>query len=825
MRILKFLVSSLMTIGLVWALNNSLNIKGAPIPAFGKLFSPFEGFWQNGEPLDSKPQDIVFPQLKNNVKVGYDERMVPHIWADNVSDAYYVQGYLHGLNRLWEMDFITRAASGRLSELLGNRILRGTMTTIDFDKLNRRRGIVTGAEKTVKEWQKDTETWALIQSYCSGVNQYIQQLKYKNLPIEYKILGIQPEEWTPLRMALMAKYMAMDLALREDDLAMSNAKMLFGADFDQLFPNYFKEQDPIVPPGTPWAKGVSASDTSKINTTLSSMLSFQSFEEAKPDENNGSNNWAVAGSKTRNKKPILCGDPHLGLRLPSIWYEIEISTPDMNVYGVSIPGLPAVIIGFNDHIAWTQTNVGHDVADWFSIKWKDKNHAEYELDGNFKKADTRIEEIKVKGDKSVLDTVKYTVWGPVVYENDTLPLSNMAFHWLANEVPESSIKTFVKLNRAKNYDEYADAIEAFNVPAQNYAFACKDGDIALKVMGMFPIKDVNQGRFLQDGSKSSSNWKGYVPKNQVPQYRNPARGFISSANQHSTDPSYPYFYHSENFEAYRGRIVNKFLAQSNDFTVEDMMKLQNNNYSLMAEEALPNMIKHLDTTALSPQEKGFLAELRNWNYYYDADKVAPIYFEEWFNAFYDATWDEVSSQKDAQNIAKPRSWRTVFLLRDEPQSKFFDNLSTTDKKESAKDILTESFKKMSNRVAVITSEIANKYPQNSVVTWAHYKDTEVPHVSMIPGLGRYHIANGGYGKSLNAIKKDHGPSWRMIVELGDKPRAFVVYPGGQSGNPGSRYFDTNLDKWVNGQYFEAVFLRKGEESDPRIKYIQEFKKG
>ncbi len=823
MKIFKFLLSLLATGGLVWVLNTSLNIKGVPAPAVGKLLSPFEGFWQNGEALSSKPQDIIIPQLKSNVKVAYDDRLIPHIFADNISDAYYVQGYLHATNRLWQMDFITRAAGGRLSEVLGNRILRGTMTTIDFDKLNRRRGIVASAEKTVKEWEKDAETWALVQSYCAGINSYISELKYKNFPIEYKIFGIAPEQWTPLRMALLAKYMAMDLALGQDDLGMTNAKTLFGGDFDNLYPTYFKEQDPVVPKGTSWG---GSAETAKptMSDSLKSMISFNDFEEARPDPSNGSNNWAVAGSKTKNKKPILCGDPHLGLRLPSIWYEIEISTPEMNVYGVSLPGLPSVIIGFNDHIAWTQTNVGHDVADWYSIKWKDNNRTEYLLDGNYKKADIRIEEIKIKGAPSVMDTVKYSVWGPVVYENDTLPLSNMAFHWVANEVQESSIKTFVKLNKAKNYAEYADAIQDFNVPAQNFAFACKDGDIALKVQGMFPIKEKGQGRFLQDGSLSANNWKGYVPKGQNPQYRNPSRGFVSSANQHSTDPSYPFAYHSETFEPYRGRILNRFLAQSDTFTVEDMMKLQNNNYSLMAEEALPNMIKNLDTASLNPVEKGFLTTLQGWNYTYDADLVAPVYYEEWFNSFYEATWDEVSSQKNAKNISLPKIWRTVFLLRDEPNSKYFDVVSTADKKEVSKDVLTEAFKKMAAKIALLTTEMSTKYPETPTLTWTHYKDTEIPHISSIPGMGRAHISNGGYGKALNAVKKDHGPSWRMIVELGDTPRAFVVYPGGQSGNPGSKNYDDFLGKWTKGEYYEAIFMRKADEKNARVTVVQEFKK-
>ena len=830
MKIIKFLLSLAATLGLVWALNTSLNVKGLPLPALGSFLSPFDGFWKNGVPQSQKPESMTFRDLKEDVKVVYDDRMIPHIFAQNLADAYHVQGYLHATNRLWQMDFITRAAGGRLSEVLGNRVLRGTLTTVDVDKLNRRRGIAKSAEATVEEWKKDAETFALIQNYCAGVNTYIHQLDAKSYPVEYKIFGVTPEEWTPLRMALFAKYMAMDLALGEDDLRITNAKTLLGSDFDALFPEFFKEQDPIVPKGTPWKASSGLSDVMPKSSKNSgfedkSLLSFQSYEEAKPDENNGSNNWAVAGSKTKNKKPILCGDPHLGLRLPSIWYEIEISTPEMNVYGVSLPGLPAVLIGFNDYIAWTQTNVGHDVTDWYTIKWKDNAKSEYMLDGAAKKVDIRIEEIKVKGLPSVFDTVKYTYWGPVVYENDTLPQANMAFHWLANLVPESSIKTFVKLNKAKNYNEYSEAIQEYNVPAQNYAFACKDGDIALKVMGMFPIKAKGQGRFLQDGTSTANDWKGFIPKDQVPQYRNPNRGFISSANQHSTDPSYPYYYFSENFEPYRGRIINKMLAQSDTFTVEDMMKMQNNSYSLMAEEILPNMFKNIDSTTLNEAEKGLLTVLKGWNYYYDADKIEPVYFEEWFNSFYDATWDEISTHPKAVNIAKPARWRTVFLLRDEPKNKFFDVKATADKKETAKDIVTESFKKMAARIVALQAETSVKFPTSPILNWSKYKDTEVPHISMIPGMGRKHIMNGGNGKSINAIKKDHGPSWRMIVELGDTPKAYVVYPGGQSGNPGSPYYDNFLDKWTKGEYYEAVFLRKADEKNDRITSIQEFKKG
>ena len=835
MKFLKFFIALATTVAMTWGLNTSFNIKGLPVPALGKFLSPFEGFWKNGKAITAKPSNLTFPELKNSVKVAFDDRDVPHIFADNTADAYYVQGYLHASNRLWEMEMITRAAAGRLSEVLGDRPLNPknpNFTIVSVDKLRRHQGILASAEKIIGEWEKDPATKTLITAYCAGVNAYIRNLEYKDYPIEYKFFGVKPEEWTPLKSILVSKQMAMDLALGEEDAKMTNAKALLGSDFDAIFPTYFKEQDPVVPKGTVWSPKGSMSEAAPKadNTSLSTisgqngMLTFPNIDEVRPDPSNGSNNWAVAASKTKNKKPILCGDPHLGLKLPSIWYELQIVTPEMNVYGVSIPGLPAVIIGFNDKIAWTQTNVGHDVSDWYTIKWKDKSKAEYLLDGGYKKTVIRVEEIKVKNAPSVFDTVRYTSWGPVVFENDTLPMNDMAFHWLGNEVPLAMISTFEKLNKAKNYNEYAEAIRDFNVPAQNFAFACNDGDIALKVMGMHPIKAQGQGRFIQDGTSSANGWKGFIPKDQIPQYRNPSRGFVSSANQHSTDPSYPYFYHSENFEPYRGRLVNRFLSQSDSFTVEDMMKLQNNSFSLMVEEALPNMIKNLDSTALSAPELALLADLKGWNYTYDADKTAPVVFEEWYNAFYDGTWDEFSAQKNADNISKPRTWRTVFLLRDEPTSKFFDKVLTPTVKETAKEILTESFKKMALNLVKLQAENVIKFPSSPKLVWSNYKDTEVPHISNLPGFGRSHLNNGGQVRTINSVKKNHGPSWRMIVELGDTPRAFVVYPGGQSGNPGSKHYADFIEKWTKGEYYEAVYMKKADETSPRLTGVQEFNK-
>ena len=824
MRTISFLISLAATVGLVYFLNNPVSVKGKTLPALGQYFNPFSGFWQNGDPIVPINKNYAFTGLKGDVKVSYDERQVPHIVAEHLEDALFVQGFLHAQNRLWEMDFLSHVSAGRLSEMLGEKELRPHLTTLDIDKQSRRRGILQAAEKLVKYWQTDKDNFPLFESYCAGVNAYISQLKPVDYPIEYKTLGLTPEAWSPLKTALIAKYLTTDLALNDNDFAATNSLKVFGNDFDAMYPSDFKEQSPVVPNGTPWNFKAQASAPKPVNDydDATSLINIPHDDMMSSDPSNGSNNWVVSGSKTKSGHPILCGDPHLALRLPSVWYEQQITAQEINTYGVAVPGLPMITIGFNNHVAWTMTNVGHDVADWYAIKWADSTKTNYILDGKPVKADVHVETFNVKGRGVVLDTVRSTVWGNIVYPSDTTGRKDLAFHWIANELPELDLHYMRQLNGAKNYDDYKKALSFWNEPAQNFAFASTTGDIALIVNGAHPIKAKNQGRFVQDGSLSSNAWKGFIPRDQIPQYKNPARGFVSSANQKSTEASYPYYYNSEGFEPYRGRIINDTLSKMNNITVEDMKKLQNCNYSLMAKELLPLLLKNSDTTGFSAAEKTIYNSLVGWNYFFDGDKVAPIYFDEWQTAFQIQTWDEVYANKNADLLLKPYSLRTIDLLRDEPNSKFFDIVATPDKVENGKDIVNASFHTMVLEIAKRQTEITAKYPANPTLTWSHVKDTEIPHISNIPGWGREHIDVGGHAKSINAIKKNHGPSWRMIVEMDSVPHAYVVYPGGQSGNPGSKGFDAFVNTWTKGEYYEAVFLKNATDTNAKLITSQTF---
>ncbi|MEO6844248.1 MAG: penicillin acylase family protein, partial [Ginsengibacter sp.] len=325
MKLFVFAMYGLITVMLIVTFNSTLLLK-APL---GRLLSPQQGLWQNAEPVNEDySAHLSFPQVKGKVNVYFDERLVPHVFAENENDAYFVQGYLHAKFRLWQMEFQTRAAAGRLSEVVGAMAL-------DYDRNQRRLGMVYAAENSLKEIEKDPVTLAECDNYTAGVNAYIESLDQSSLPVEYKLLGYQPEKWTNLKSALFLKYMALELAGYERDFEMTNAKSLFSSsDFDKIYPIVMDSLDPIVPKGTvfdPPAIKV------KIPATADSLYYDErdstNFDEQKPDPDNGSNNWAVNGSKTKSGYPILCNDPHLGLNLPSIWYEMQVSTPEYNVYG------------------------------------------------------------------------------------------------------------------------------------------------------------------------------------------------------------------------------------------------------------------------------------------------------------------------------------------------------------------------------------------------------------------------------------------------------------------------------------------------------------
>lgn len=795
MKYTKLLLSFLLTIGIFFVLNTKLG----DIPPLGKFLNPQSGIWQN-ESDEAISGEVSIPGLKDNVTVHYDEQLIPHVFAQNESDLYKAQGYLTAKHRLWQLEFQTHAAAGRLSEIIGE-------SALNYDRTERRRGMGYGADQAIAYMeQHDTETLGFIQDYADGVNAYIDQLSPEDYPVEYKLLDYTPEKWTPKKTALLLMYMTKMLAGGDEDLEYTNALRLFGKEnFDLLFPDFFDVNDPIIPTETDWSF-IDVPQTPHPNADV--VLDSISETIEKPNPDNGSNNWAVSGEKSATGHPILANDPHLGLNLPAIWFVMQLSTPKHNAMGATIPGALGVISGFNQRIAWGETNATRDVIDWYKIEFN-KDQTQYKYDGQWKDLTIRVEDIKIKGKESFKDSVRYTHHGPVVYDQNFMSneeLVGYAKKWIGHEGGNNQ-KTFLELNKAKNYDDYVSALKYWNAPAQNFVFASTEGDIALWIQGKFPNKWEGQGKFLMDGSNPDNDWQGYIPQEFNAKVKNPERGFVSSANQHPVDDNYPFFVYNDGYETYRNRVINDFFKSKAKFSVQDFKDLHNNNYNLKAAELVPYMLEHMDTSSLTADEKAIYDEIKAWDFNNDIDEVGPSIWRQWYGKLYELVWDEFEVEDTA--LEKPFAYQTIYLLKNHGEHEFMDIVETDDK-ETAKDLFLLAFKKAAERLLEIKNEEGN-------YTWANYKGTYAGHLLRgLPAFSRFDIPIGGDRSIVNATSENHGPSWRMIVEMTSPPIAIGIYPGGQSGNPGSKYYDNFIDDWAEGKYHSLNFLQSSTSTDAII---------
>jgi len=809
MKIIPFLIFGIITAALVVILNSSMVL---PVP-LGKLLSPQNGLWQNAEAVDADySENLSFPQLKGEVNVYFDERLVPHVFAQQDTDAYFVQGYLHAKFRLWQMEFQTHAAAGRISEIIGSKGL-------DFDRDKRRLGMVFAAERALKEVEKDPVSLAECDNYTAGVNAYIESLTESTLPLEYKLLGYYPEKWTNLKTALFLKYMALDLAGFETDFESTNAKSIFSsADFDKIYPVVMDSLDPIVPKETDFPNhGMEVKIPATADSLYFNKKDSATVDGQKPDPDNGSNNWAVNGSKTKSGYPILCNDPHNGLNLPSLWYEMQIKTPHFNAYGASFPGAPAIIIGFNDSCAFGFTNAMRDVRDYYEIKFRDESRKEYWFDSSWEKTTFRIEHIKVKGEPDFLDTVAYTNIGPVMYDKSftgtrSTNNKNYAVRWKAHD-PSNELKMFTLLDKAKNYSDYLKAIKYLHTPGQNCIFACKNGDIAIWDQGEFPAKWFRQGDFIMPGTDSSYLWQGMIPQRENPHQYNPERNFVSSANQLPADTSYPY-YLGGSYPPYRGWEINKRLADMENITPMDMMKLQTDNYNVFGEMALPVLINNMQTGKLNDDEKNYFDILKNWDKRNNADSKGATLFVVTWDSLETTVWND-EFIKTGLKLPWPHESTLLDDINKYPNLKYFDNI-TTPEIETLQDDITTAFKK-----AVIRMKDAEK---NGKGEWAKFKDTKVLHLARLDALSRLHLPIGGGLNTINAAKEQHGPSWRMIVSLTPETEAYGIYPGGQSGNPGSRFYDNSITDWALGKYYKLWVMKESDLNDKRVMWRINFSK-
>ncbi|MGE7950105.1 penicillin acylase family protein [Lysinibacillus sp. NPDC093688] len=752
-------------------------------------FIGFTWFMNKSKPVIDG--ELSLSMLEEDVTVTRDDKGIPHIFAKTDADLYRAQGYVQAQDRLFQMDLARRQASGRLSEIIGE-------ATVDTDKFFRTFSLRDAAEKSLGTY--DAESRQVLEWFADGVNSFIAQAKKSNtLSYEFALLGYEPEEWSVVDSLTIGKYMAYDLGGNWNTLAFRHWAL---QNFDEekakeLFIKYPKNASSII-------------EANKENPVA---VAGHFNAALLPNEFNGSNNWVVSGQKTKNGTPILADDPHLGLSTPSIWYQMHLQSPEQNVSGVIFVGIPGIILGHNDNIAWGVTNVGPDVQDLYIEMPNPNNPTQFRYDGKWEQAEVRDEPIKVKDGETVDFQVVVTRHGPIMTDlafKDTKPTAQFSMQWTALQ-PTTELRAILGFNKAKSWNGFEKALEDFKAPAQNFVFASKDGTIAYKANGQIPIRKQGDGQLPVPGDSSDYGWEGFIPWNELPTVVNPDEGFIATANNEVIGEEYPY--HITDFWAqpYRFERIKEVLEANDSLTVEDMMDLQMDQHNLYAREFLPYLLPSIKAQDHDGKYKDVIKLLEKWDMVDAKDSGAPLVFHTLMEKLQEVLF-KGQMPEDMYELMYGKFNITDQLLRTAYEGK----KSIWIEEQGGVDATV--YKALELTVAQIEDQFGKNV---SKWKWGDFHQLTFDHTlgKASPILAAYFNAKkvpiGGSKVTVQAADNDlagnvtHGASWRFVVDVGDLSSAYHIVGPGQSGHVKSAWYQDQVMDWANGDYHKT-YVRKDD---------------
>jgi penicillin amidase len=825
-----------------------LGVRGAgPVPPLNALLSPSVGLWMNTVGDLPAEASARIPSLGDDVDIRYDHRSVPHIFARNELDAVRALGYVVARDRLFQLELQSRAGEGTLTELVGEAALPA-------DQETRRLGMPRAAELRTQGMDSTGMLYQVLKAYADGINAYREALPASQWPVEYKLLRKAPREWLPVHSMHLLNRMGYTLAHSPLELDYLQARALVGADAARaMWDASSPVQEPIQPaprrepvealtalpaPGAPdtaaarLVASLLAPRTGKSTGTThgGSLLAWQrdnvpadSSNEArfalKQERAFASNNWAVAPSRSASGLALLAGDPHLELTLPSIWFEVHLVVSGrMDVGGVTIPGLPGVTIGYTRAFAWSFTNTGADVMDfWREAVDNVDRPTSYELDGKRKPlVDTRIETYRdAAGRVLATDTVYYTHRGPMSRQGNEW----VSMRWTVLEAGNELLGFFNGL-QATTATAFLDSLAAYyTAPAQNMIVADTAGTIAIRSTGRHPIRAGKaRGLDLFDGRTRATDWMGFRAVSQYPQSVNPAQGYLASANQEPIDPAFDSLYLGvdEHYEVWRALQINRLLRADSAVTPDAMRRYHTDPGSVRAERFAAAFVASAtrrseagDTSASLRAARDMLAA---WDKRYTRDNTGARLFETAMARAQALVWDEFIPPGKTAAAVRPSETRLLQLLGDS-NSAWWDDRRTRDVVEDRDRLLARAL-----TAAYDTLVVQFGNPAETPWTWGRVAPARPRHLLRLDAFSAAPTPiDGGRGTlnpSVGSAFANFGASWRMVVEMDKTPRVMAVYPGGQSGNPASSRFLDRLPKWASGTLDTLLVPRTPDELPP-----------
>ena len=782
----------------------------SPLPRLGPFLDPANGVWAvAGSAVSPRQLRVALPGLARPAEVLVDDRGVPHIFAATEEDAYRVMGYVVARDRLFQIELQTRATAGTLSEILGSR-------TLGADRSSRALGLADAADRKFATLDSTSIGYRAMLAYADGVNAWIDQMEPRDLPLEYRLLGVRPGRWEPKYTVYLFGRMGQTLASLDPAIDRLRVQALVGAAAaEALVPTNSPIQEPIQPNGqsSPRFDFRPLPPPGPPDTAAARMLALREAVSAEPGPLEvgalGSNNWAVAPGRTRAGHALLAGDPHLQLTLPSIWYEIHINVPgQLDVAGVSLPGAPGVVIGFNRDLAWTFTNTGGDVTDLYAEEVDDPSApTRYRLDGAWRPLRQKIETYRGPGGEVLAtDTIRFDHRGPLRRVDGRW----FSTRWTVLE-PGAENDVFLHLARSETVHEWLSLMEEYNAPTQNGLVADRAGTVAIRSSGWYPIRPGDgRGDRIFDGASSASDWTGRLPVSQYPFGIDPAQGYLASANQQPVDPrTNPAYLGADWPSPFRAIRINTLLRADSQMTADGMRRMQTDPGSARADLFVPQFLASAEAVLAGGRGSDSLRQaaelLGEWDRQYQPDNERAILFELAMREVSRRLFDELIPPGDSGAVARPlpvASPIVLGLMRD-PASIWWDDRRTPER-ESRDDILAASLR------AAFDSAVVSYGPVgNGRWKWGDAWPTDIWHLLRMPSLSALNLPVRGGPETIAPAGRhgSHGPSWRMVVELGDEVQAMGTYPGGQSGNPASEHYQDRVMGWTRGELDTLLFPR------------------
>ncbi|HLE32808.1 MAG TPA: penicillin acylase family protein [Bacteroidota bacterium] len=751
---------------------------------------------------------LVLDGLKEQVSIHRDSFGMPHVFASNDHDAYMAAGLLHAQDRLWQMDLIRRAGEGRLAEILGEKAL-------PVDRLFRTLGLTDLSRQIASEL--NAESRLALESYAAGVNAYIADHR-SSLPVEFDMLGIEPDPWLPEHSILLSKLMAWELNYsRWVDITFGYVVERVGEErARELYPDWPAGAPVIVPKELRGSLGSDLLGADRLFHELTGLGGFGS----------GSNSWVLSGSRTVSGKPLLANDPHLVLTTPARWYEMHLSTPTLDVSGASLPGIPFIVIGRNRSIAWGVTNAMVDDEDFY-VEEVDSLAlpTRYMVNGSWREITSRVDTILVKDQLPVVLTSYHTHRGPIVNRIEPAAALSpllLSMRWTAMEATNET-QAFHMINRATNWREFREGLKHFSAPAQNFVYADTAGNIGYYLGGKIPLRRVPQLSSPYPGETDQFDWQGYVPFEENPHAFNPPAGFVATANNRIVDDAYPYYVSNQWEPSWRVQRINEVLSYSGKMEIEDCQRLQLDLVSPHARMIVPHILNAYPDTAIADEDlRTALTYFRNWDFVMRQEDVSTSVFQSFLmrairNTFDDELGEAVSRLYDTSAV-RPLIALTELLRKD--SSAWFDNV-TTSPIESKNDVIRKSLEEG-------IRDLRQKYGgELKELNWGAVHQVEFTHVfgenrllrplfnvGPFPVGGAHSTVWKGDFRIREAFRNFVGPSTRQIFDLSDANNTRAVTPPGQSGQLYHKNYADQVPLWLAGAYRRVPLDRDRIERAP-----------